>query len=131
MMKRLLLVEDQTKDARTAADVAESLGVENVEACKTVYGALSSLEKGLSGETSLPDGIVLDLDLGLESGFELLRYWHKTPRLSKIPLIVWSVTEEQSEVCQLFKVNSFVSKWQGIDAFRQALGELVSSQPAT
>lgn len=131
MMKRLLLVEDQTKDARAAADVAESLGVENVEACKTVYGALSSLEKGLSGETSLPDGIVLDLDLGLESGFELLRYWHKTPRLSKIPLIVWSVTEEQSEVCQLFKVNSFVSKWQGIDAFRQALGELVSSQPAT
>ncbi len=130
-MKRLLLVEDQTKDARAAADVAESLGVENVEACKTVYGALSSLEKGLSGETSLPDGIVLDLDLGLESGFELLRYWHKTPRLSKIPLIVWSVTEEQSEVCQLFKVNSFVSKWQGIDAFRQALGELVSSQPAT
>lgn len=126
-MKKLLLIEDEPKDLRAAAEVAESLGIENVEAYKTVHGALSSLEKGLSGQTSLPDGIVLDLDLGLESGFELLRYWHRTPQLSKIPLIVWTVTEGHSEICQLFKVNAFVSKWEGMDAFRQALRQMLSS----
>jgi len=126
-MKRLLLVEDQVKDARSAAEIATSLGFENVEAFKTTHGALSYLEKGLKGEGPLPDGIVLDLDLGLESGFELLRYRHSTPQLSGIPVIVWSVIEHQREVCDLFKVDSFVSKWEGAGAFRQALEKLVAS----
>lgn len=124
-MKKLLLIEDQPGDVRVAAAAAESLGIENVEACKTVHSALSSLEKGLSGQTPLPDAIVLDLDLGLESGFELLRYWHKTPKLNSIPAIVWSVVEAQREVCELFKVTSFVSKWEGIDALREALRQIV------
>lgn len=128
-MKKLLLVEDQPKDIRAAADVAGSLGIENVEGCKTIFGALQSLEQGLSGKTPLPDGIVLDLDLGVESGFELLRHWHRTPELSKIPLMVWSVAEGHREICELFKVNCFISKWEGMDAFRDALGKLISSQP--
>lgn len=128
-MKRLMLIEDQPNDARAAADVAQSLGIQSVEACNTVYGALVSLEKGLAGESPLPDAIVLDLDLGMESGYELLRYWHGSPELHKIPVIVWSVIEKQREICQLFKVNSFVAKWEGMDAFRNILGQLVSASP--
>lgn len=124
-MKRLLLVEDQAKDAISASTVAQSLGIGDVEACKTVRNALLSLEKGISGDGPLPDGIVLDLDLGTESGYELLRFWHTTPQLSRIPVMIWSVVEEQREVCELFKVNSFVSKWEGMGAFRQALSQLI------
>ena len=129
-MKRLLLVEDQVSDARNAAQVAGSLGIDTVDASRTVQGAMTYLEQGLTGTGPLPDGIVLDLDLGLESGFELLRFWHQTPALSKIPVIVWSVVEEQKNVCDLFKVDSFVSKWEGLGAFRQALGRLVASSPS-
>lgn len=125
-MKRLLLVEDQIKDLKNAAEVAESLGIENVETCRTVNAALSFLERGIRGESPLPDGIILDLDLGLESGFELLRLWHGTPQLAKIPVMIWSIVEEQREVCQLFKVDSFVSKWDGMAAFREALSQLGS-----
>ena len=126
-VKRLLLVEDQPNDVRAAAGVAEALGIENVQACNSAHSALASLEKGLRGESPLPDGIVLDLDLGLESGYELLRFWHGSPALHHIPVIVWSVVEMQREVCELFKVNSFVSKWEGIGAFRDALGQLIST----
>lgn len=126
-MKRLLLVEDQNKDAMSAATVAESLGIGDVEACNTIRRAMLSLEKGMSGDGPLPDAIVLDLDLGVESGYELLRYWHRTPELSRIPVMIWSVVEEQREVCELFRVNSFVSKWEGMGAFRQALSELISA----
>jgi CheY-like chemotaxis protein len=130
-MKKLLLVEDQSKDMRAAADVAESIGIQNIEACQTVHQALSTLERGLSDQSHLPDGIVLDLDLGIESGYELLRFWHRTPALSNIPVLVWSVVEDHREICELFKVNLFVSKYDGIAAFRRALGQLVSSQPST
>lgn len=120
-MKRLLLVDDQPGDLRIAADAARSLGVFEVEAKMTVARARCFLEKGLEGETPLPDGIVLDLDLGLESGHELLRLWHSTPRLAGIPMIVWSIMEDQRRICSLFKVNEFVDKGEGVGAIRDAL----------
>lgn len=124
-MKRLLLVDDQSKDLLMAKDVAEGLGMQ-VQAKNTVRDAHRYLEQGINGETPLPDAIVLDLDLGMESGFELLRFWHSTPALSRIPMLIWSIVEEQREVCSLFNVTSFVSKWQGKDGLREALTKLVS-----
>ena len=124
-MKRMLLVEDDPKDIQLAAKTAESLGTFEVEARTSIQHAQSFLEKGLNGTESLPDVIVLDLNLGHESGYELLRFWHRIPQLSKIPLIVWSVLgEEQREMCKLFKVHAYVGKWEGADAFREALCSL-------
>lgn len=124
--QRLLLVENEPKDLKFAADTARSLGILDVEARTSLHAAKTYLEKGLQGEGPLPDGIVLDLDLGYESGYELLRFWHCTPRLSEIPLVVWSALgEEQRTMCNLFKVKQFVGKWQEASAFREALLQLV------
>ncbi len=128
--KRLLLVEDQPQDARLAAKAAQSIGFSEVDALSSVQVARSYLEECLKGEREVPDGIVLDLDLGYESGYELLRYWHSTPELSRIPVIVWSILgEDQREMCRLFKVNHFVAKWEGEEAFREALRGLSESTP--
>lgn len=124
-MARLLLVDDQSKDLITALNVAESLGIKDIITKNSIRLAKAFLENGLKGEVTLPNAIVLDLDLGMESGFELLRFWHSTPQLAAIPMMIWSVVEEQRELCSLFKVTSFVSKWQGIPAFREALRQLV------
>ncbi len=124
-MKRLLVVEDQEKDLQFAANTALSLGITEIDARTTSSAARAYLEKALDGSGPVPDGIVLDLNLGYESGYELLRFWHRTPELSKIPVIVWSILgDEQREMCKLFKVNSFVGKWEGEEAFRQALANL-------
>jgi CheY-like chemotaxis protein len=124
-VKRILVVEDQEKDLQLAANAAHSLGITEVDARTTSSAARAYLEKALEGSIPLPDGIVLDLNLGYESGYELLRYWHRTPELTKIPVLVWSVLgDEQREMCKLFKVNAFVGKWEGEEAFRQALESL-------
>jgi len=125
-MKSLLLVDDRPNDLRIAADAARDLGITDVKAQTSVMHARLYLEKGLDGEVPLPDGIVLDLDLGHESGFELLRFWHSTPRLSAIPVIIWSVVESERRICELFKVSSFVSKSEGPKAFREALAQLTN-----
>jgi CheY-like chemotaxis protein len=127
-LKRLLLVEDELKDLKFASDTARSIGIEEVEARTTLQAARGYLEKALQDEVPMPDCIVLDLNLGYESGYELLRYWHSTPRLAQIPVIVWSILgDEQREMCKLFKVNSFVAKWEGAEAFRDALAKLQHS----
>lgn len=126
-MKRLLIVEDQSADLRIAAAVAQSLGISDVEARTSAGMARKFLEDGLDGKVSLPDAIVLDLGLGYESGFELLRFWHGTPKLAEIGLIVWSVmAAEQEELCRLFKVNGIVPKWEGEAALKQALSTLIA-----
>lgn len=124
-INRLLLVENEPKDLRFATDAAVSVGISEVEARTSLAAARAYLEKGLEGEVPLPDGIVLDLDLGYESGYELLRLWHCSPRLSVIPLIVWSILgDHQREICKLFNVSAYVGKWEGATAFREALAKL-------
>lgn len=125
-VKRLLLVDDESKDLITAMNVARSLGIEDIQTRNSVQAARAYLERGLKGEAPLPEAIVLDLDFGMESGFELLRFWHSTPELASIPVIVWSVVEEHRTICDLFKIKHFVSKWQGVEAFRETLAQLVS-----
>jgi CheY-like chemotaxis protein len=133
-LKRLLVVENEAKDLKLAAETARSMGIPEVEARTSLESAKTFLEKGLTGERPLPDGILLDLDLGYESGYELLRFWHSTPRLSEIPMIVWSVLgPEHREMCNLFKIKTFVGKWEGAAALREALSrvEQAGSQEAT
>ena len=129
-MTRMLVVEDQPSDLQIAAQTARAAGITDVEARNTAQAAMLYLEKGLRAEQPLPDIIVLDLDLGYESGYELLRYWHSSPELRRIPLIVWTILgEEQKEICSLFKVSDYVSKWEGAAAFREALRRLQVSNP--
>ena len=124
-LNRLLIVEDQPKDLRVAKDAAISAGITEIDARTTIAAARKYLEMGLQKEGPLPDGIILDLDLGYDSGFELLRYWHSTPELANIPVIVWSVLgNEYAEMCKLFKVKCFVGKWEGARAIQDALASL-------
>lgn len=119
---RLLIIEDDPHDMKRAGEAARLAGFSELEGKTTLRGARTYLEERLSGESKLPDGIVLDLDLGHESGYELLGYWHSSPRLRTIPIIVWSqLGEEQRNLCNLFKVTEFVGKWQGSDALEKAL----------
>ena len=128
-MTHLLLVEDQPKDLKIAEETARSAGINELNALTSSEAAITYLGKGLRAELPLPDGIVLDLDLGYESGYELLRFWHSTPELRKIPLIVWTLLgEEQREICDLFKVNGYVSKWEGIVPLRETISRLFPQQ---
>jgi CheY-like chemotaxis protein len=122
----LLVVENEPRDMKDAADSARAAGFAEVEGKTTPYAARVYLEDRLTNGPSLPDGILLDLDFGYESGYELLRFWHSNPKLRTIPLIVWSILgEEQKEMCGLFKVKQFVGKWEGIEALQNALKEVI------
>jgi CheY-like chemotaxis protein len=123
---RLLVVEDDEKYIRRADEAAKAVGFEEVEARVSAESSRQYLERGLEQGNSLPDGILLDLDLGYDSGYELLRFWHQTPQLRSIPLVVWSILgPEHAEVCKLFKVNSFVGKWESPETFQDVLSGLV------
>lgn len=119
---RLLIIDDDPKDMKNAAESAKLAGFAEVETKSTPHAARVYLEDSLTRGTALPDAILLDLDFGYESGYELLRYWHSTPNLRAVPMIVWSILgEEQRAMCGLFHVDKFVGKWEGSEALQTAL----------
>lgn len=127
-MKRLLIVEDQSADLRAAVDVTKSLGVSSVEVRTSSTAAKSYLEAALDGKHPLPDLMIVDLDLGYESGFELLRFWHGNPLLSSVRVIVWTIMgEQQQQICQLFKVSAVVSKTDGVTALRRVIEPMAAT----
>ena len=121
----MLIVEDQPTDVRIAADVAQALGID-VEARASASAAKVYLESAIDGKGVLPDLILLDLDLGYESGHEILRYWHSHPKLAGTRMVVWTVMgEEQQDLCRLFNVTAVVPKWEGADALKRKLKSLL------
>jgi CheY-like chemotaxis protein len=123
---RLLIVEDEPRDLKRAADNAILAGFSEVEGKTTPQAALQYLEDQMAAGRELPDGILLDLDFGQDSGYELIRQWHSNPRLHAIPLIVWSILgEDHKTVCNLFKIKHFIGKWEGNEALQEALKSIV------
>lgn len=121
----VLIVENDSSDLQTASKAAQAAGFSGIAARSSAVMAKQYLEKGLQGELALPDAIVLDLDLGYDSGFELLRFWHSNPELAKVPLVVWTILEDHyREICKLFKVSAYVNKAEGSSVLRQVLSGL-------
>lgn len=129
---RTLIIEDSPNDTRIAAKVARTAGFEDVEAFTSLDHAIERIEEGLRGERSLPDAIILDLNLGYDSGFEVIRHWRTRWGNSNMRLIVWSVLGEHTqELCALFHVDAFVSKWRGEEALSKALQQVTGTSPKT
>ncbi|MGC2637217.1 MAG: response regulator [Acidobacteriaceae bacterium] len=124
---QLLIVEDQPTDLRVATTAARDCGFRDIEGRTSIAAARQFLEKAVE-EEKLPDAIVLDLDLGYESGFEMLRYWHSHPQIGKVPLLVWTILGDQyREVCEVFKVSGYIDKGSGGAALSKALGGLAEA----
>ncbi|HEX3660101.1 MAG TPA: hypothetical protein VHU89_01640 [Acidobacteriaceae bacterium] len=122
---RVLIVEDHSSDLQIAAKAAEAAGFSEVVARGSAVMAKAYLDKALEREHALPNAIVLDLDLGYDSGFELLRFWHSTPELAKIPVVVWTILGEQyRDICRMFKVSAYVYKGDDISVLQQVLSGL-------
>jgi CheY-like chemotaxis protein len=127
---RTLIIEDKLSDTRIAAHIARAEGFEDIEAFTSLHEAIERIEQGLRGERPLPDAIILDLNLGHENGYEALLQWRTTWADSAMRMVVWSALgEHNAQLCALFHVDAFVSKWKGEAALHEALREVVGKRP--
>ena len=126
-MLQLLLIEDQLADLRTAESAALAVGFTTVERAISIRAAMTLLTKPGEDGHRLPDAILLDLDMGQGSGYEILRCRYSSPELKKIPVLVWThLLQSHRQMCELFKVDVFLEKQDGTSALSGALTELRS-----
>jgi CheY-like chemotaxis protein len=123
-MRRILIVEDDAEDYRFAEKCARRVGITEIQASPSAAATIAILEKAHIDKSALPDVILIDLDLGPESGFDFLRYRYRHPKFSTIPVVVWTKLGDQNRAfCEIFKVQGYVSKSNGefdlVEAFKK------------
>jgi CheY-like chemotaxis protein len=124
-MPLLLILEDPSAEQEKAVDIGTRAGFTNFELSAYATRTQRYLEKALEGHVPLPDAMVIDIDLGIENGFELVRFWHSNERLKKIPLIIWSVMDRQRTICALFGIQHFIPKYESPELFQEALESIL------
>ena len=124
-MASLLILEDDPQDMRAASEAAAQAGFSATQVLTSPEQAAVLLGNQIEDGQSFPDAMVIDLDLGQESGFELLRFCHKNHLMARIQVVVWTVLgDPQREICRLFGVQEFVSKHDGPEALLEVLMRL-------
>jgi DNA-binding response OmpR family regulator len=73
-----------------AKGALHDLSYDGVQLITHLMEAEYHLDDIISKLTSRPAAIVLDLGLGADSGFTLLRKCHAEPKLQRVPILVWT-----------------------------------------
>lgn len=130
--KVILLIEDQPAFSDTCTRALHDLGYDGVQLITHVMQAENHLDDIVSNLTEAPAAIVLDLGLGLDSGFTLLRKCHAEPRLQQVPILVW--TKHTDDLSKTFSnylgVKDFLVKSGDPQLLRDALKRLMALNTA-
>jgi CheY-like chemotaxis protein len=91
--KSILLVDDDNDDQLLFQEALEE--VADVVHCFISCNGIDALEKLNSAETSLPDLIIMDVNMPIVNGIECLRAIKKSETLKAIPVIMYSTSCSQ------------------------------------
>jgi two-component system, chemotaxis family, response regulator Rcp1 len=119
----VLLVEDNPADILLTKKALENIGT-HLDVARDGEEAMQYLKKeaGFSGALT-PDIIVLDLNLPRLDGREVLGEIKKDPLLRKIPVVILTSSEAESDITQTYDLhaNCYIVKPVEGDKFMQVL----------
>jgi CheY-like chemotaxis protein len=130
--KVILLIEDETRDSTTCTTALHELGYNGVQLITHLQAAEQHLDDIVSNLTAPPAAIVLDLGLGSDSGYAVLRKCHAEPRLRRVPILVW--TKRSDDQTKAFSdylgAKDFLVKSNDKQELRDTLKRLLVSEAA-
>jgi CheY-like chemotaxis protein len=114
-------IDDNKDDLFIATRLLNRVGIKDVTQFSRIPEAIVFLEDIAEGIRPCPDLIVLDLNVGHDSGFEVLRLYKSNPKLQSCDIIVWTGSDAvHKELCEHFGVDC-VLKSGGDSALTSAI----------
>lgn len=114
---RILLVEDNAADARLTTEAMYEAG--GSAALTTARDGVEALDLLTRPHATLPDLILLDLNLPRRDGREVLRDIKSNPALAAIPVVIFTTSSADADVraCYALGANAYVIKPVDLDQF--------------
>ena len=125
---QILLVEDSPGDANLTSEALRASRVANelhvVGDGETAMDYLC--RRGEFTDAARPDLVLLDLNLPLKNGHEVLAELKADPELATIPVVVLTTSTADRDVLDSYRLhaNSFVSKPVELDEFLDAVSKI-------
>lgn len=119
---QVLVIEDRIADLNSCVSILRRMGAMQVDAMSSIPAALARLEMVLAGKLPKPDLIILDMNFSSLSGFDVLRFLRMHANLKSIPVIVWTVMDQnRQELCEVYGVRQVVGKLAGPRELQEAI----------
>ncbi|MDD1678648.1 MAG: response regulator [Methanomicrobiales archaeon] len=124
----ILLIEDNPADVRLTLEAFQDLKVPNH--MNVVMDGVEAMEflrkKGSHQSAPLPDLILLDLNLPLKNGREVLEEIKTDDNLKHIPVVVLTTSRAEEDVLQAYRlhVNCYLTKPSDLDQFFTLIQEI-------
>ncbi len=124
-LAHILLVEDNEGDILLTLDAFEESKLKTkVSVARNGQEALDFLnKKGAFSDAPRPDLILLDINIPIYNGLEVLEEIKKDENLKKIPVIMLTTSSNQRDIDRAYKnyCNSYVKKPLEMEEFMQAI----------
>lgn len=121
----ILLVEDNEGDIILTLDAFEESKIKtDISIVKNGNDAINFLfKKGKFTEALRPDLILLDINLPIFNGHEVLKKIKEDESLKKIPVIMLTTSSNQKDINSAYEnyANSYVTKPINMDGFLEAI----------
>ena len=108
----VLVIEDTVQDRAIVEDALDVIGVTDVKTVIDGGHAIEFLSEKMRGNQPVPDAVLLDLNLPLVSGHEVLRFCKKNPQLKTMKVIVLSrlSSDNEIQVCYYMGATRYIHK---------------------
>lgn len=121
----ILLVEDNEDDIVIIQEVFADMKLATiVNTVRDGEEALAYLQrKGKYKGVSLPDLVLLDINMPRMNGYEVLERMRKEPRLQSLPVIMLTMSQREQDIVHACASGacSFIHKSVDLDQFREHL----------
>ena len=121
---QIFLVEDNDDDAfLTELAIKESFTKCSLQIADNGKLALHILNKLIKENKKLPDLILLDINLPILNGLEVLKEIKSKEETKLIPVVVFTSSDSKSDIsyCHNYGVDLFIRKPNNINEFRKAI----------
>jgi two-component system, chemotaxis family, response regulator Rcp1 len=126
----ILLVEDNAGDARLTLEAfKEGKVINNLTVVNDGVEALAYLRRqGRYASATVPDLILLDLNLPKMDGREVLAAIKAEPALKTIPVVVLTTSAAQDDIARAYgsHANCYITKPVGLDQFLRVVHSIES-----
>ena len=128
----VLVIEDTAHDRAIVEEALESIGVTDVKTVIDGGHAIEFLSERLNAGESLPDAVLLDLNMPLVSGHEVLRFCKKNTQMKGMKVIVLSrlSSENEIQVCYYMGATKYIQKTADHAYIQRELRAALFADPA-